>query len=577
MTTENEFLRAYNHIKRAQDEVFKEMEKGIQLEKRNQLTDAKNSFELSLQLIDNILKIPVGLPDNIDNVGAEWNDACDLIQKLIVTKSDISDRLNVLRNHQSFRDTEAVQAQKNQDNEMQGSHKKKGLLAGDPVTQSNQSNEETNETSRETFKQILKDLRNILADESTGVLFDTFFQSQVKLYHIATSGAVQTLAGKTSMSLVMCTVGGQYSHLNGLHFIQCSFAPQTSARRNGTAAGEFAAPSTSQEYSMVWTYPLLPNLTKCHRTEFGAFIFPDMESDTVGSAFGLILCAPDGFNEDEFHDHQQFFLELLEATLNGTVEEYTEPVFTCQGDFDASEVVSRRVLTAANFVARNLVKGAEKTGELMTRTTPYIISKMSAAPENAPHVSSGVQTTVQVAKGVTNAAVGVTSWVAGKVGSASMALGRFLAPHIQYHGTNLLQRTCNLDNEQAQTKMEGVLTVAAGAVEGFSTIVDGLEKSAAILGNNISENSVKIIEHKYGSSAGNLAAGTFDTLGNAFVVSRNANYMLPKGIAKKMVKNTGRAVVGEYKPNIQQESRYIAAGNLYPDLKLLKENVEKNK
>uniref|UniRef100_A0A1B0G6T5 Senescence domain-containing protein n=1 Tax=Glossina morsitans morsitans TaxID=37546 RepID=A0A1B0G6T5_GLOMM len=570
MTTENEFLRAYDHIKQAQDEVFKEMEKAIQLQKKNQLTDAINSFELSLKLIDDILRIPVGLPDNIDNVQAEWNNACAIIQKLKAAKSDISGRLNVLTNHESFRGTETAQAQENQGNEMQESHKKKGHLAGDPAIQ---FHARINETSRETFKQVLKDLRNILADKSTGVLFDTFFQSQVKLYHIPTSGAVQTLAGKTSMSLVMCTVGGQYRHLNGLHFIQCSFAPQSSPERNGSEA-----PSTSQEYSMVWAYPLLPNLTICHRTEFGAFIFPDIESDTSGSAFGIILCAPDGSNEDEFLDHQQFFLELLEATLNGTVEEFTDPTFFCQGPAaDASQEVSRRVLTAANFVARNLVKGAEKTGELMTRTTPYIISKMSPAPENAPRVSSGVQTTVQVAKGVTNAAVGVTSWVAGKVGSASMALGRFLAPHIQYHGTNLLQRTCNLDHEQAQTKMEGVLTVAAVAVEGFSTIVDGLEKSAAILGNNISENSVKIIEHKYGSSAGNVAAGTFDTLGNAFVVSRNANYMLPKGIAKKMVKNTGRAVVSEYKPNIQQESRYIAAGNLYPDLRLLKENVEKNK
>lgn len=191
MTTENEFLRAYDHIKQAQDEVFKEMEKAIQLQKKNQLTDAINSFELSLKLIDDILRIPVGLPDNIDNVEAEWNNACAIIQKLKAAKSDISGRLNVLTNHQSFRGTETAQAQENQGNEMQESHKKKGHLAGDPAIQFHAG---INETSRETFKQVLKDLRNILADKSTGVLFDTFFQSQVKLYHIATSGAVQTLA-----------------------------------------------------------------------------------------------------------------------------------------------------------------------------------------------------------------------------------------------------------------------------------------------------------------------------------------------------------------------------------------------
>uniref|UniRef100_A0A1A9WJJ9 Senescence domain-containing protein n=1 Tax=Glossina brevipalpis TaxID=37001 RepID=A0A1A9WJJ9_9MUSC len=564
MTTEREFLAAYDLIKQAQDKAFREVEKAIQLEEKNHFVDAIISFELCLKLIDDVLSIPVGLPDNIDNVEVEWNNACAIIQKLKGVKSEILYKLKFLKSHQSSRDVECAQAQQSQGSKQ----KSNGLRTENSFTHSNSM---INETSPETCKQILKDLRKILADEESGVLFDTFFHSNVKLYHIASSGAVQTLAGKTSMSLVMCTVGGQYRHLNGLHFIQCSIVPQNLPQRNGTEVH-----STSQEYSMIWTYPLLPNLTKCYRTEFGAFIFPDIENDVSGSAFGVILCAPDDCTDDEFVDHQEFFLGLLEAIFSGTIEQLKEHSGRIV-PWDASQEVSRHVVTAANFVARNLVKGAEKTGELMAKSTPYIISKIRPATENAPHVSSGVQTTVEVAKGVTNAAVGVTSWVAGKVGSASMALGRFLAPHIQHHGANLLQKTCNLDHEEAQTKMEGVLTVAAGAVEGFSTIVDGLEKSAAILGNNISENSVKIIEHKYGTSAGYVAAGTFDTLGNAFVVSRNVNYILPKGIAKKMVKNTGKAVVAECRANIQQESRYVTAGSLYPDLRLLRENIQTDK
>lgn len=44
--------------------------------------------------------------------------------------------------------------------------------------------------------------------------------------------------------------------------------------------------------------------------------------------------------------------------------------------------------------------------------------------------------------------------------------------------------------------MKGVLSVAAGAVEGFSTVYHGLEKSASILGNNLKDNTVKIVAHK---------------------------------------------------------------------------------
>lgn len=75
-----------------------------------------------------------------------------------------------------------------------------------------------------------------------------------------------------------------------------------------------------------------------------------------------------------------------------------------------------------------------------------------------------------------------------------------------------------------------------------------------------------------------MAAETFDTIGNAFVVSRNVNYMLPKGIAKKMMKNTGKAVFEDYKPNNRKESQhYIAAGSLYPDLRALKETSQQQK
>lgn len=98
--------------------------------------------------------------------------------------------------------------------------------------------------------------------------------------------------------------------------------------------------------------------------------------------------------------------------------------------------------------------------------------------------------------------------------------------------------------------MGGVLVVAAGAVEGFGTVYTGLEKSAAILGNNLSNNSVKIIEHKYGPSAGSVAADTLDTVGNMINLSKNVNYITPKGLAKKTVKSTGKAIFTDYKPKM---------------------------
>lgn len=98
--------------------------------------------------------------------------------------------------------------------------------------------------------------------------------------------------------------------------------------------------------------------------------------------------------------------------------------------------------------------------------------------------------------------------------------------------------------------MGGILTVAAGAVEGFGTIYSGLEDSAAILGQNLSNNSVKIIEHKYGPSAGCVAADTFDTVGNMINLSKNINIISPKGFAKKTMKGTGKAIFTDFRPKI---------------------------
>lgn len=98
--------------------------------------------------------------------------------------------------------------------------------------------------------------------------------------------------------------------------------------------------------------------------------------------------------------------------------------------------------------------------------------------------------------------------------------------------------------------MSDVLTVAAGAVEGFGTVYTGLERSAGILGRNLGDNSVKIIEHKYGSHAGTIAHDTFDTVGNMINLSQNMSLITPKGLAKKTVKGTGKAIFSDFRPKV---------------------------
>lgn len=76
-----------------------------------------------------------------------------------------------------------------------------------------------------------------------------------------------------------------------------------------------------------------------------------------------------------------------------------------------------------------------------------------------------------------------------------MALGRYLAPHIQHGGTKLLNKA-GVAQDKASEQVGGVLTVAAGAVEGFGTVYMGLEQAATILGTSLTNNTVEIVRHK---------------------------------------------------------------------------------
>lgn len=485
MSTETEFLDAYERIKLSYEAAMRQVEVATSCKESESVAEAIVAHEQALLMIEETFSLPVGLPDEIDAVQQQWNDACVIIQKLKTTKMDLSYRLKVLRISQLPIDVSATEP-KEEEQPDGPSTSKRPLLVENPNTFYDIGY--PNGKPR-TYQELATGLRELLASHDSQAQLDELFQAQVKLYRIESCGQVTTLTGNTKMSLIMCTVAGKWAHLNASYFIQCDMEQQVDIKEAGMS---------------VWLYPLIPNVTNCYCTEYGAFIFPDMEAEQSGNAFGIMLVKPQsplstsaGETEDEqMADLQQFMLDLLEAVLADTVQQLQSPR-SQRAASTASEQVSKHVVSAADFIARNLVKGAEKTGGYMFRATPYLISKMKPAlADEETHVPSSVQTGVEVAQKVTQAAAGLTGWIAGKVGTAAVAVGGYLAPHVQSQGSRLLQKSLGYDSSYADSTMEGAMTIAAGAVEGFTTVFDGFEKSAKILGNSLSENSVKIIEHK---------------------------------------------------------------------------------
>lgn len=335
----------------------------------------------------------------------------------------------------------------------------------------------------------------------------------------------------------------------------------------GAVGGETFDPS--------WVYPLIPGVSPCYRTEYGAFIFPDLETND-GNAVGIVL--PEGADE--------VVLEILVELLHGVMKKGGVIEF---GDAEVTRTrrnvplrVSETIVKGAYYISKGMVYSAEKTGEFLNYSTPYLITKIQKAPPNSEQpISENVNASIQVAKTVTGVAAKFTGYVAGKVGSATMGLGQWLAPHIQKRGSQLLTHSFGYDYNEANETVQDLLTVCAGAVEGFGTVYSGLENSATILGKSLSQNTVKVVEHKYGEVAGVAATDTFDTVGNVINLSRDVNIFTAKGFAKKTVKSAGKAIVTDYVPRTDGMTPSTSSGQIpglrYPDLSILAKEVAKER
>merc|ERR550525_1579344 len=151
--------------------------------------------------------------------------------------------------------------------------------------------------------------------------------------------------------------------------------------------------------------------------------------------------------------------------------------------------------------------GAEKAGELIEYVTEKSQEKLTKAEEDAK-VGKVVKGSVDVAKTATTATVKVSGFVADRVGKLTKSLASYLArkatPSSTTVGTN-----------KKSGAMAYLVDAAGGGLIGYGTVYNGLESSAKVLGNNVKDNSVKIVNHKYGGEAAGVFGEACTAAGNA--------------------------------------------------------------
>lgn len=461
--SDDEWKSSYEQIKAKHDEAFQVFEVGARHDVSNNPDLALANYKLTIALIDEALATPVALPEDPDQIDETWNSALKMIQRLKRTRAELVQRVGALS----------------------------------PTTSEPTISMEARapETRPRTFSELAEDLTNmeLNMDQLPSVLELLFLCEGVKLYHISSAGGVTTTSEnctlriiridqdvvrnleatcfmqiiRTSMArpienilenLVEVSTSSETAFEHDKENVDAKAAIISQDQEEATTLTNLLQEEAStvsrdspkkekeafQKYDSSLIYPLIPGASPCFRTDYGAFIFPDIESEVRGEAYGLVI--PSGSDE--------IVLEILEAILHGVVrqEEAKDPEEE-GARMAISEKISENIVTGACFISNGLVKGSEQFGKLVTYSTPFIMSKLNKAPENTAPMSNKVLTGVELAKSATSVAVTVTGYVAGKVGCATMALGRFLAPHVQAQGSRLLSKTTGISHEDASEKV----------------------------------------------------------------------------------------------------------------------------
>ncbi|NWI17207.1 SPART protein, partial [Crypturellus soui] len=306
-----------------------------------------------------------------------------------------------------------------------------------------------------------------------------------------------------------------------------------------------------------WMYPLMSNQSPVLCCSTGVYMFPDTMSQVPGSYVGVVLsselpAADRELFEDLLKQMSDLRIQPAEAssdTFNLPETVHIQPQVEGEEKVkelpEWSEKVAHGILSGASWVSWGLMKGAEYTGKAIHKGASKLREHIQ--PEEKPlEVNPAVAKGLHVAKQATGGAVKVSQFLVEGVCSIASCVGKELAPHVKKHGSKLVPESLKKDKDGKST-LDGALVVAASGVQGFSTVWQGLESAAKCIAKSVSTETVKTVKYKYGEDAGHATDNAMNSAINVGVTAFNIDNIGIKAVVKRTAKETGHAVLDEYK------------------------------
>lgn len=277
-----------------------------------------------------------------------------------------------------------------------------------------------------------------------------------------------------------------------------------------------------------WTHPLIPGASPALEAANGAIMFPDVYADQSGSAIGLVLA----------DDVPQEAREQLHKLL----EEYT--MLKSEEKLPRDQqlgTIGKALVKGAELLCKGMEYGSEKAVVLIEYAGEQQKAKMGDAAQSDKKVGPALKYSAKGAYYATHATVKVSGFVANRVGKLTKGLANYLGAQVAKPVTGTVTGVTGGSSTKSPS-MQNLVDAARGGLYAYATVYNGLESSAKVLGGSIKNNSVNVVQHKYGEEAGEVFSDSMTAAGNAAMTYMNVQSLGVKGLIKKTAKNTGKAV-----------------------------------
>ncbi|TSK49674.1 Spartin [Bagarius yarrelli] len=232
-----------------------------------------------------------------------------------------------------------------------------------------------------------------------------------------------------------------------------------------------------------WLYPLMATNSPVLLCNTGVFMFPDLMSPSPGYYVGVVLSSELPPSERELFQDVLSQLTDLRVEPAGEAAEIINlpqkvpiepPVPEVAPSAEAekvlpewSEKMAHGILTGASWLSWGLSKGAEYTGKAIQKGASKLREHIT--PEDTPtQVSPTVTKSLHVAKQATGGAVKVSQFLVDGLCNIAGHVGRELAPHVKKHGSKLIPESMKKD-KGGRSNINGAMVVAASGVQGQAT------------------------------------------------------------------------------------------------------------